>query len=127
MDTTLRDGEQTSGVSFGAFEKLSIARLLLKEIKVNRLEIASARVSAGEMEAVKQVCAWAAKHKKIKSIEVLGFIDNGVSLKTIANFSSYHYTTLSKWLAGKQNISPRAEEAVEKGMNDFVEKLKNIL
>ena len=55
------------------------------------------------------------------------FIDNGVSLKTIANFSSYHYTTLSKWLAGKQNISPRAEEAVEKGMNDFVEKLKNVL
>ena len=54
MDTTLRDGEQTSGVSFGAFEKLSIARLLLNEIKVNRIEIASARVSAGEMEAVKQ-------------------------------------------------------------------------
>lgn len=83
MDTTLRDGEQTSGVSFGAFEKLSIARLLLTEIKVNRLEIASARVSAGEMEAVKQVCAWAAKHKKIKAIEVLGFIDNGVSINWI--------------------------------------------
>ena len=55
------------------------------------------------------------------------FIENGISLKTIASFSSYHYTTLSKWLAGKQNISPRAEEAVEKGMNDFVEKLRNIL
>lgn len=55
------------------------------------------------------------------------FIDNGVSLKTIANFSSYHYTTLSKWLTGKQNLSSRAEEAVEKGLNDFIEKLKNIL
>ena len=83
MDTTLRDGEQTSGVSFGAFEKLSIARLLLNEIKVNRIEIASARVSAGEMEAVKKVCDWASKHKKIKSIEVLGFIDKGVSINWI--------------------------------------------
>ena len=48
MDTTLRDGEQTSGVSFAAQEKLSIARLLLEELKVDRIEIASARVSDGE-------------------------------------------------------------------------------
>ena len=96
MDTTLRDGEQTSGVSFGAFEKLSIARLLLKEIKVNRIEIASARVSAGEMEAVKQVCAWAEKNKKIQAIEVLGFIDNGVSIKWIKESGCKVVNLLSK-------------------------------
>ena len=53
MDTTLRDGEQTSGVSFNAREKLSIARLLLEELRVSRIEIASARVSQGEQEAVR--------------------------------------------------------------------------
>jgi len=36
MDTTLRDGEQTSGVSFAVQEKVSIARLLLEELKVDR-------------------------------------------------------------------------------------------
>ena len=58
LDTTLRDGEQTSGVSFAAQEKLSIARLLLEELRVDRIEIASARVSEGEFEAVKRVCEW---------------------------------------------------------------------
>ena len=47
MDTTLRDGEQTSGVSFAAHEKLSIAQVLLNDLGVNRVEIASARVSDG--------------------------------------------------------------------------------
>ena len=48
LDSTLRDGEQTNGVSFLPHEKLSIARLLLKDVKVDRLEVASARVSEGE-------------------------------------------------------------------------------
>ena len=80
MDTTLRDGEQTSGVSFSASEKLTIAKLLLEELKVDRIEIASARVSEGEFEAVKNITAWAAQNAYIHAIEVLTFVDNGVSI-----------------------------------------------
>ena len=83
MDTTLRDGEQTSGVSFAAQEKLSIATLLLEEIRVDRIEIASARVSEGEYEGVKKVAQWAAKRGHLDRIEVLGFVDGGISLKWI--------------------------------------------
>jgi D-citramalate synthase len=80
MDTTLRDGEQTSSVSFSASEKLTIAKLLLEELKVDRIEIASARVSEGELQAVKDVTDWAAEHHYLEAIEVLTFVDNGVSI-----------------------------------------------
>ena len=59
MDTTLRDGEQTSGVSFSISEKLTLSRLLLGELNVDRIEIASARVSVGELNAVKEITQWA--------------------------------------------------------------------
>ena len=55
MDCTLRDGEQTSGVSFLPHEKLMIARMLLKDVNVDRVEVASARVSEGEKDAVKMI------------------------------------------------------------------------
>jgi (R)-citramalate synthase len=55
MDTTLRDGEQTTGVSFNDAEKLAMAQLLLNELKVNRIEVASARVSEGEFKAVNEL------------------------------------------------------------------------
>ena len=80
MDTTLRDGEQTSGVSFTALEKLSLAKLLLLELKVDRIEIASARVSDGEFIAVKDITGWATSQGLIDRIEVLTFVDNGVSI-----------------------------------------------
>ncbi|MEN3324070.1 alpha-isopropylmalate synthase regulatory domain-containing protein [Mariniflexile soesokkakense] len=80
MDTTLRDGEQTSGVSFSASEKLTIAKLLLEELKVNRIEIASARVSEGEFQAVKSVTNWAKENNYLDKVEVLTFVDKGVSI-----------------------------------------------
>jgi D-citramalate synthase len=83
MDTTLRDGEQTSGVSFVPHEKLMIARLLLEDLKVDRVEVASARVSDGEMEAVRMICEWAALRNHLHQVEVLGFVDGKTSVDWI--------------------------------------------
>jgi D-citramalate synthase len=83
MDTTLRDGEQTQGVSYRPLEKLHIARLLLKDLKVDRIEVASARVSSGEFEALRRMTEWARHNGLQRKIEVLGFIDGDVSLNWI--------------------------------------------
>jgi D-citramalate synthase len=81
MDTTLRDGEQTSGVSFTASEKLTLAKLLLDELKVDRIEVASARVSEGEFQAVRNITDWAESEGRIKQVEVLTFVDGGASIE----------------------------------------------
>ncbi len=83
MDTTLRDGEQTSGVSFMPHEKLMIARALLQDLNVDRIEVASARVSEGEMEAVKSISRWASQNGKLDRVEVLGFVDETKSVDWI--------------------------------------------
>ena len=85
MDTTLRDGEQTSGVSFSITEKLTITQLLLEELNVDRVEIASARVSEGELASAKAIMDWAKIHGYSERIEVLAFVDNGVSIEWINN------------------------------------------
>lgn len=96
MDTTLRDGEQTSGVSFSASEKLSITRLLLQELHVPRVEIASARVSDGEINTVSQICSWAKRNSLLDRIEILGFLDNGQSIEWIRNVGGHVVNLLSK-------------------------------
>ena len=83
LDTTLRDGEQMSCVAFSADEKLSLSKLLLEDLKVDRLEVASARVSEGEFEAVRKVCDWARQRGFIDRIEVLGFVDGETSIDWI--------------------------------------------
>src|SRR6056297_3647721 len=85
MDTTLRDGEQTTGVSFSEGEKLSVAKVLLEDVKVDRIEIASARVSEGELKGAKQVLKWAAQKGQLEKVEILGFVDGDISLKWIAD------------------------------------------
>ncbi len=54
LDTTLRDGEQTPGVSLTPDEKLRIA-IKLDELGVNVIEAGSAITSEGEREGIKKV------------------------------------------------------------------------
>lgn len=84
MDTTLRDGEQMNSVSFTSDEKLTLARMLLDEVGVDRIEIASARVSEGEQKTVAKILKWAETKRYAERIEMLGFIDRQQSVDWIA-------------------------------------------
>ncbi|MGB9638924.1 MAG: hypothetical protein ACPL1F_06510 [bacterium] len=54
FDTTLRDGDQTPGVSFTLQQKLEIAKLL-EEMRVDMMEAGFAASSEGEFNTVKTV------------------------------------------------------------------------
>jgi len=96
MDTTLRDGEQTQGVSFSPPEKVNIAKALLQLLKVDRIEVASARVSRGEMEAVANINEWAREHNLGDRIEVLGFVDHKKSVDWILQTGGQVINLLTK-------------------------------
>lgn len=123
MDTTLRDGEQTSGVSFAAQEKLSIARLLLDELGVDRIEIASARVSEGEFASVKRVAEWARLHGHIDKIEVLGFVDGRLSLDWIRNAGCTVLNLLCK--GSLKHCTHQLKKTPEQHLADIKESLAN--
>jgi (R)-citramalate synthase len=83
MDTTLRDGEQTSGISFREYEKLAIAKYLLVQANVDAIEVGSARVSEGEYKAVQIICEWAKTKNLLDKVEVLAFVDKKISIDWI--------------------------------------------
>lgn len=121
MDTTLRDGEQTSGVSFTEFEKLSIAKLLLREVKVDRIEVASALVSNGEMESVKKITEWANKENLIDKVEVLGFIDGKKSIDWINEAGAKVVNLLCK--GSLKHLKVQLKKSIE----EHVEDIKNVI
>lgn len=96
MDTTLRDGEQTQGVSFSPAEKVNIAKALLQLLKVDRIEVASARVSEGEKNAVARINQWAQQHDMADRIEVLGFVDHTKSVDWIVQAQGRVINLLTK-------------------------------
>ena len=85
LDSTLRDGEQTNGVSFLPHEKLMIARMLLHDLNVDRIEVGSARVSDGEKDGVRMICRYAQQIGCLERVEVLGFVDGNKSIDWIAD------------------------------------------
>ena len=118
MDTTLRDGEQTSGVSFMPHEKLVIARALLQNLNVDRIEVASARVSEGEMEAVKSICRWARQAGKLSRVEVLGFVDGYTSVDWIAQCGCQCINLLCK--GSRKHCEGQLKKTMEQHAQDII-------
>ena len=119
MDTTLRDGEQTPGVSFTSTEKFNIVRMLLEEVKVDRVEIASARVSKGEMEAVKTVSEWCASKGYLDRLEVLGFVDGEISVKWIEEAGARVLNLLCK--GSLKHVTQQLKKTPEEHIRDVKE------
>lgn len=122
LDTTLRDGEQTSGVSFSAHEKKAIARLLLNELNIDRIEIASARVSDGEFEAVRQIADWASKSGRLSRLEVLGFVDNGASIEWIQSAGCEVMNLLCK--GSLKHASEQLKKTPEQHLADITKQIQ---
>jgi (R)-citramalate synthase len=119
MDTTLRDGEQTQGVSYSPLEKLTIAKLLLKDLKVDRIEVASARVSSGEFEAIRQITDWARHNNLHRKVEVLGFVDGDVSLNWIRDAGGKVINLLCK--GSLRHLEKQLRKTPEKHVSDIRE------
>ena len=122
MDSTLRDGEQTSGVSFLPHEKLIIARMLLNDLNVDRIEVASARVSEGEREAVSMICRYAEKIDKLDRVEVLGFIDGGKSVDWAAECGCRTLNLLAK--GSLKHCTHQLQKSPEEHIEDIVREVK---
>lgn len=123
MDTTLRDGEQTSGVSFSDNEKLAVAKVLLEDLRVERIEIASARVSVGEFKGAQRVLRWAAEKGHLDRVEILGFVDDRVSLQWIADAGGKVINLLCK--GSLKHVSSQLRKTPEQHLADIKKVIAN--
>ena len=121
MDCTLRDGEQTNGVSFLPHEKLMIARALLSDVKVDRIEIASARVSEGEKDAVRMICRYAELNGMLNKVEVLGFVDGNKSVDWIHDCGGRVINLLAK--GSLKHCEFQLKKTIDEHIHDIIEVL----
>jgi (R)-citramalate synthase len=122
MDTTLRDGEQTSGVAYTAPEKLNIAKMLLEEVKVDRIEIASARISDGEFEAAAKITKWARENGYLDRVEILGFVDGVRSLDWINSAGGKVVNLLCK--GSLKHVQGQLKRSPEEHVSDILHSIQ---
>jgi len=122
MDTTLRDGEQTQGVSFTPPEKANIAKTLLKKLCVDRLEVTSARISEGELASVQNITEWAKDNGFLDAIEVLGFIDHKRSVDWIKESGCKTMNLLTK--GSENHCKNQLKKTLKQHVGDIRQTLK---
>lgn len=119
MDTTLRDGEQMQGVSYAPEEKLSIAQILLAEVKVDRLEVTSAKASLGEKEATSLITKWAEEAGFINKLEILTFVDKEKSVEWAKSVGIKRINLLTK--GSRKHCEEHLRKSPEQHLDDIEE------
>lgn len=117
VDVTLRDGEQTHGVSFTPDEKLNLAKALLTRLGVDRLELASARVSEGERLAVQKTTQWASEIGLLNRIEILGFVDHTKSIDWILENGATTLNLLTK--GSEHHCTQQLKKTLDQHLSDI--------
>lgn len=122
VDTTVRDGEQTSGVSFKAEEKLVIVRRLLEEVGVNRCEVSSAKVSPEEQHSLSNIMSWAQDAGYQDNIEVLSFTDYNKSIDWLKPTGCRHINLLTK--GSERHCTMQLKKSLKEHLQDVEKTIK---
>jgi D-citramalate synthase len=96
--------------------------MLLSDLNVDRIEVASARVSEGEKDAVKMICRYAARIDKLERVEVLGFIDGGKSVDWAAECGCKTLNLLAK--GSLKHCTHQLKKSPEEHIEDIIREVK---
>ena len=97
--------------------------MLLEDLSVDRIEVASARVSDGEFGSVKEIAKWAKSKKMLDRVEVLGFVDGLTSLNWIKDAGCQVINLLCK--GSLKHCKYQLKKTVEQHIADIKEVVSN--
>jgi len=118
MDTTLRDGEQMANVSYTEGEKINIVNILLNFLKVDRIELTSARVADSEFQLIRKIVE---KFGQRDEFEILGFVDMGKSIDWIYNTGVRVINLLTK--GSLKHLSVQLKKTPEEHLSDILKEI----
>ncbi len=122
VDTTVRDGEQTSGVAFKSQEKLVIVRRLLEDVGVNRCEVSSAKVSPEEQKTLSSIMEWASGCGYADAVEVLSFTDYDKSIDWLEPTGCRHINLLTK--GSRRHCEMQLKKSLKEHLSDVEKTIK---
>ena len=91
--------------------------MLLRDVNVDRIEVASARVSEGEKDAVKMICRYARQMDALEKVEVLGFVDGNLSVDWIDDCGGKVINLLAK--GSEKHCHAQLHKTVEEHIEDI--------